>query len=379
MKKPKILVFIDWYLPGTNSGGPVRSVANLVEHLEGDFEFLVVTRDTDYCEEKPYTEIKSDAWNKLDESTEVFYFSKEGLNYRNIKKLIDSTEYDLAYVNGIYSLYFSILPVQFLKEKKKPTLVAARGMLNPQAFSVKPLKKKIFLQVANLSGFYSEAVFHATNENEKEFIKNILKGDPTVKVAPNLPRKTAEENLSKKEKETTKFVSVARIAREKGTLLALEALRKIKPSKVISYDIFGPVYDNSYWKECETVINKLPKNFQVNYKGSIDSKEVPVLLKNYHFFIMPSEGENFGHGILEAFTAGCPVIISDNTPWKNLKKKKIGWDVALDSEELEEAIEEAVAMDQKTYVEWSHNSWNFAREVINDPEVLEANKELFRT
>ena len=57
-KQKKILVFIDWFLPGTNSGGPVRSVSNMIEHLGGDYEFLVVTRDTDYCANKPLQKYK---------------------------------------------------------------------------------------------------------------------------------------------------------------------------------------------------------------------------------------------------------------------------------------------------------------------------------
>ena len=67
----------------------------------------------------------------------------------------------------------------------------------------------------------------------------------------------------------------------------------------------------------------MPENIQVSYKGSVESDKVPGILKDYHFFLMPSEGENFGHGILEALTAACPVIISDKTPWTDLRKKRL--------------------------------------------------------
>ncbi|CAN5434615.1 hypothetical protein BH10BAC1_BH10BAC1_14720 [soil metagenome] len=32
MAKKKVLIFIDWYLPGYKAGGPRQSVANLVAH-----------------------------------------------------------------------------------------------------------------------------------------------------------------------------------------------------------------------------------------------------------------------------------------------------------------------------------------------------------
>ena len=100
---------------------------------------------------------------------QVYYFSQKNLSFGNIKKLINSTEFDSAYVNGIYSPYFSIMPVYILKKLNKPVVVAARGMLNAQAFSVKPLKKKIFIEAAKVAGLHSTTIFHATNEEEKEF------------------------------------------------------------------------------------------------------------------------------------------------------------------------------------------------------------------
>ena len=44
----RILVLIDHYLPGDKFGGPVRSVANMVEGLGDFFSFWIVTQDRDY-------------------------------------------------------------------------------------------------------------------------------------------------------------------------------------------------------------------------------------------------------------------------------------------------------------------------------------------
>ena len=74
MKKKTVLIFIDWFLPGYKAGGPIRSVANLITHLRNDFKFLVITRNTDYCETIPYKEIQSDQWNILPDGIRVYYF-----------------------------------------------------------------------------------------------------------------------------------------------------------------------------------------------------------------------------------------------------------------------------------------------------------------
>ena len=43
--RPKILCFVSHYLPGYLSGGPVKSISNLVDHLKDHFEFFIITSD----------------------------------------------------------------------------------------------------------------------------------------------------------------------------------------------------------------------------------------------------------------------------------------------------------------------------------------------
>ena len=49
--------------------------------------------------------------------------------------------------------------------------------------------------------------------------------------------------------------------------------------------------------------------------------------------ILPTFNENYGHVILESLTAGCPVIISDQTHWLTLSEKKAGWDLSLSDQQ----------------------------------------------
>ena len=108
------------------------------------------------------------------------------------------------------------------------------------------------------------------------------------------------------------------------------------------------------------------------------SDEVPIVLKSYDFFVLLSEGENFGHAILEGLSAGCPVIISNRTPWRNLESKQIGWDIEVeDKNTILETFQKALDMDQQTYQGWSLSALSYAKNFINNPEILEQNKALF--
>lgn len=377
VEKKRVLIVIDWFLPGTMSGGPVRSYANLIDHLTDGFEFLIVTRDTDFGSDQPYENIVSNTWTDYNDYTKVFYVSDDHVNKQFLKKLFQETNYDLAYINGIYSYYFSILPIILLKPLKKHIIVSARGMLNPQAFSVKGFKKKVFLNIARLLKLYDKVSFHATNEDEANFIKSIIGDKTIVHVAPNLPRKLKPNLQQKTQKHNpVRFINVARISIEKGTLILLRSLNEV--NQPLELDLYGPIYDEVYWLKCQNVISQLPKHITVRYKGVLPSDKIPETLSGYDFFVLLSEGENFGHAIIEALSSGLPVLISDQTPWKALENKGIGWDVDIkDRKEIIRAFSEALQMSNSEYLTQSKAALEFAKEFTQNPELIEQNKALF--
>jgi glycosyltransferase involved in cell wall biosynthesis len=353
----------------------VRSCANIIAHLSQDFNFYVITRDTDYCASHPYTSIESNAWNTLENGAKVYYCSSDRVANTHLTKLFREKTFDTIYINGVYSWYFSILPLLVFKNHPR-VIVASRGMLNPQAFSVKPLKKRVYLTLAKTLGLYNKVHFHATNTQEKEHVLHLFGKNTSVKVAPNMPRVLKAAFTERTKSSVPSFINLARISPEKGTLKMLEAFLRIKTP--VTLDLYGPVYDQSYWDTCLSVIQKLPSWVKVTYKGIANSQEVPELLKAYDFFIMLSEGENFGHAILEAFSAGVPVIISNKTPWSGLQEKNTGWDIDTNNTNLlDQVLNQACDMSSKEYTQMSKTAYNFANQFVNDTQLLKSNRSLF--
>ena len=94
--------------------------------------------------------------------------------------------------------------------------------------------------------------------------------------------------------------------------------------------------------------------------------------------LLPTTGENFGHTILESFMAGCPVIISNRTPWKDLENLRVGLDIPLENpERFIEAIASFASLDQDAFVVYSGNAFAFAKSYIENPEMLAENINLF--
>ena len=387
-KKKKILVFIDWYLPGYKAGGPVQSCANLIAYLKNEYDFSLVTRDTDYCDTVPYTNIIANEWNYHSKGARVYYISKDKLYRKTIKQLILSEDFDIVYLNGLYSLYFTLIPLYYLKRvfslrlafksSEKTVMVATRGMLSEGAVSVKGRKKRLFIRSSRIIGLFNNVVFHATSSKEANDIKNHFGSHAKIKTASNLPKKITA-NIDKiriKEKGKVKLINIARIAPEKGLLYALEILRNVKAK--VDFDIYGPVYNEKYWKLCQKIIQQLDNNIKVTYKGSIPGGKVEEILSNYHFMLMPTKGENFGHVIFESMSAGCPVIISDKTPWNNLMEQQAGWDISLlEPSIFAEAVEQCCQMDNEEYKKWSEGARVFVKDFLIKNEIFEHNRQLF--
>ena len=360
----RVFITIDWFLPGTNSGGPVRSVANLIAAMP-ECQFYVFTRNTDYCATEAYEGITPNTWVRFSEHCEVYYCTEQNLSKATLAAQLKAMAPDVLYINGIYSKAFSRWPVSIGKALKLKTVVAARGMLSPHALAVKPLKKYIFLSFMRWINRYSKVLFHATSAAEVQDIQLILGKWVQVRTIPNLAKeKSSIVKEIVKEAGKSKLVYIGRIAPEKGTLLALSALKEQKAS--IELDLYGTCYNEAYWNECLKVISELPASIQVNYHGSCASHEVAHHLASAHALLLPSEGENFGHSIVEAFANGRPVLISKNTPWKNLAAQKAGWDVT--ATELPSAIQTLVEMDQVVYRTWSEGAKNYHQMVIEEEQ-----------
>lgn len=370
--KQKVLIFIDWFYPGFRAGGPLTSNVNITAHLKNEFDFYIITRDTDYCESAPYSNVTSDEWTLLDDGVYIYYFSKDKLNRKNLRMVAASADCPIWYINGIYSFYFSILPL-YLSRQLKPekTIVSARGMLSPHAFKFGGLKKSIFINVMKCSGMYKPVCFHATNDEEAGYIKDRIGCNTLVYSIANLPRKISPvaQKLKKKEAGRVVLISLARISPEKNTLYAIECLQKC--TQPVVFDLYGQAYDIPYWEACQEEIKKLPSLVTVNYHGGVNPESLKECLAQADFLFLPSTGENFGHAILESFMNGCPVIISNKTPWQNLQKKGVGWDLPLnDQSAFTKVVDDCAIMDQVVYQTMVENALQYAKEIVHDESVL---------
>lgn len=335
----------------------MRSVSALVEHLGHEIDFWIITRDRDAGNSAPYPNVSSGKWTAVGKA-QVRYLKPRELSVYSLVAATASAQPHIVYLNGLFGpMAWKLLLARRLGALKKPSiLLAPRGELSPGALALKSFKKRCFLQFARWAGLHSNVMFHASTHAESTDIASVIEPLHSPLVARNLINNMrGPKPVRSKVGGAARFVFVSRIDRKKNLHVAIDLLRDL--SGAVEFHIYGPVTDKPYWKYCQGLIEQTPAGVSVIYHGPIPHELVASVLAAHHFFLFPSAGENFGHAIVEAFLAGCPVITSDRTPWRGLRPQAAGWDLALDDTGAwRRVLQECVDADPDTYARLSLGS-----------------------
>jgi glycosyltransferase involved in cell wall biosynthesis len=248
-------------------------------------------------------------------------------------------------------------------------------MLHPGALGQKSWKKQLYIRFLKLTGKHKRCIFQASDSTEAGFIKAAMGEDVEVKVAGNFPKMHGALQLPIKQPGELTLISIALISPMKNTLLVLQALAGCRSN--IQYHICGPVKELGYWEECQAAINLLPPHIKVTYHKELPPSEVSAMLQQAQVTIIPSKSENFGHSIIEALSAGMPVITSNNTPWNGLKAAQAGCNVECDVTALTTAIEYFAAMDANSFDDWQKGALKYASSQLDTEGLRVDYGELF--
>lgn len=361
----KILIIMTGFFPGQKFGGPPVSVDNFCTLLSEE-DYYIVTRNHDMGESTPYQNI-NEGWNKRD-NCNVLYLSDKDYKYNRFIQIVDEIKPDIIYLQGLFQN--CIIPCLILAKKKNiPVMLAPRGELCSGAFKKKH-KKVPYIMFLKLFSLLDKIHFQSTSDEETEGIMKYLGIEKDrIHFMTNIPSIPKDRNISVNKVEgKANLIFISRIVPKKNLLSALNYLSEVKGN--LNFDIYGSLEDEMYWKECEKKIKELPSNIHVEYKGLISHGQVHETLKKYDAFLFPTLSENFGHVIAEALMVGCPVIISDQTPWTDVNDIDGGWSLPLnDSKNFVDAIQSIVDANESVEREYKDNIIQYINGKMNLSEM----------
>jgi glycosyltransferase involved in cell wall biosynthesis len=373
--KQKLLIHTDWFSPAYKAGGPIQSIYQLTQLLKKEYKVYVITTTEDLNEDIEYQLSLKNQFVSFD-GIQVIYLDSSHRSIANIKRLSDAIQPKFIFFNGLFNRYFyKYLLFHFVRKFNGKSIISLRGMLKPSALKKKERKKRIYIGILRWLISGKNVTFHCTSkEEESDLIKNFGKKQNSV-VLSNIPF-LSQNGISQKKSDKLKLVYAARIHPIKNLSLLISVLPQLKTS--LKLTIIGVVEDEEYWLECKKQLNQLPKHIEVEVLGDMKHYELMNNLPNYDVYVLPTLGENFGHSIFEALSARLPVIISDQTPWRNLKDQKVGFDIPLiDKNSFTIAIEKFANMSQDEYMIWSNNAKEYAIKFYNNQDYSNSYKSLF--
>lgn len=311
----RVLIWVGHFEPGFRAGGPIRSVAHIVDRAPDDVEVTVVTRDRDMGVDEPFPGLSGRCAPRGRHGV-VYLDTRSARQWWSLARRLRATAFETVYVNSFWSPVFALLPVVAARLgiiRSERVLVAPRGELSSGALSLKSRKKRLALRAWRPWFTHRNVLWHATSDAEVTDITSVFP-DADVHLVPGeaalpetaLPPPPARHG-------SLRLVFISRISPKKNLLALIEALATVRGG--VELDVYGPIGDAGYWSTCLDRMSALPAHVRVSYRGELPHDRIVATFSAYDAFCLPTLGENFGHVIAESLAASCPVLCTDLTPW----------------------------------------------------------------
>lgn len=359
----RLLLLTHCFYPSQKRGGPTVSMTNMAK-LAADFmDVSVVTigYDSDGTKYNGIHEGKNSIFG-----CDVYYLQNNKMG--DFAEIIQKIAPDVMYISSLFSWQYCVPALRITKKKKIRTILAPRGELMPSAFSMKHSRKNIYLNFLKCLGLFRNIEIHATSNDEYNEVKKYF---PHARICnvQNLPTVSAlVSEYIEKSVGQLEVAFVGRIHPIKNLDVALNILKNIHGN--VTMHVYGSCEVPEYYDKCKEIANSLPNNIQVRFEGNVPHDSIPQILSGYHVLLSPTQSENFGQAIVEMLMQHRPVVISTNTPWRELAPNRAGYDIALDQlEAFAEAINGFVDMNDVEFREWCDGAGAYISERLKLAEL----------
>lgn len=362
----------------------MQSLANMIQALQAEYEFFVITSAYDVNATKPYDAIQLNQWNYIligNCKTKVWYSDKK-INYKLFGEVISETKAEHVFLNCMYSYRYFLFPLWNRKKlfgKNAKFIISPRGILQPGSLAVKSTKKKWYLTFLKWSGIINMCEWHAAGKDEAAAIQQHFGNHVSVQLLSNIPKLPYTSfQATHKNNGILRLAHLSLITPVKNIKTLMLVLANCR--KKIVLDIYGPVKDETYWSECQQAIIDLPNNITVYYKGDVEPNLVQQTLEGYDGLISLTTGENFGHALFESLSVGRPIITSYFTPWNELQTKQAGWNVDIsNASSISILLDELAQKDAAEWQAYCEGAHRLAVDYFAQQNFVESYRKLFHS
>jgi len=174
------------------------------------------------------------------------------------------------------------------------------------------------------------AVGEKLRSSMKEYTKT------SIKVIPNIVN-TKNFTVLENNEDVFRFISVANLKKSKRVDLTIRAFaEEFKDKENFELYIVG---SGEELKNLKTLALELKVEDKVKFLGTIERKDMPMVLNKAKVFVLPSEFETFGVSYIEALACGLPIIATKCGGPEDFFRDDLGYMIDLnDLEALKKAM-----------------------------------------
>lgn len=199
------------------------------------------------------------------------------------------------------------------------------GMLEPWSLRQGYLKKLIYFSMFEKRAVRHAHALRAVSKPEYERL-----GRKFLRPVGFIPNGVTMPPVTEKPVRPIVFLFMARLHHKKGILPLVNAwTRCMKDQGDMKLIIAGP--DEG---ELEKIAPFITGN--ISYAGAVYNDEKAALLKNAHYYILPSHSEGFPTSVVEAMANGCIPLISEGCNFPEVFEHGLGYLAEPDAGKLEE-------------------------------------------
>lgn len=221
-------------------------------------------------------------------------------------------EWHLLHVHALFSFPCTAGMV-VARRQRVPYVLRSIGQLQHWSLAQSAGRKRLLMRLIERRNLAGAAALHFTSEAEQReamalglatasFVLPLGVELPLLLDLPAEPRAPGP----------VRFLFLSRLHPKKQLPLllhALAALQRRRPGAIWRLDIAGEG-EPSYGQELQRLAERLAIAERLTWHGFVTGEAKAALLRQAHWFVLPSAAENFGIAAAEALASGVPVILS---------------------------------------------------------------------
>jgi glycosyltransferase involved in cell wall biosynthesis len=318
-----ILVVSPCFAPAWSWGGQVRASWSMCRSLvEAGAEVSVVTTNADLHGRVTVPPHRTDGGIRITTAPALPGLDRLGSRYalapgllRAMRRELQHAE--LAVLQGIWTFPMLVAP-RACRARGTPYVVCPHGTLEALSLSAKPLRKRIYMRLAQRNAITGAAALQFGSDEERRHSTAAVGEVPAFvwENAVEFPPVVAAEGAALRRRlglaaDTVLVGLSGRLHPRKGFQIVVPALAQCDPS--LNLVSFG-ADEAGYGARIREMARAAGVAERVHFLGQLAGDALQGAYASVDLLAAPSFGESFGNTVVEALGQGTEVLVSDRVP-----------------------------------------------------------------